>query len=136
QPENWRIVNRGQWKPASPAYRKPPRELLLEDPPTLWRQKGQRSDRVTCQFLETNPAEQSLYLVEVESLRVRFAWDNHEGRTKQRYRAMFTYKASSYEFNITDPEFTERHRKKFPRPGDPAHTFAVNPGKPIILCVS
>lgn len=136
QPENWRIVNHGKWQAAGPAYRKPPRELLLEDPPSLWRQKGQRSDRVTCEFLETNPVDQSLYLVEVEDLRVRFAWEDYEDRSKQRYRALFTYKASSYEFNITDPQFTERHRAKFPRQGDPAHTFAVNAGKPTILCIS
>jgi hypothetical protein len=136
QPENWRIRPRVPWRLADSSYRRPPLELLLETPDDLWRQPGQRSDRVCADYLQAHPPQQSLYLVAVQRLRARLEWNDWEGFPRERYRALFSYRGDDYELNITDPRFIARHKSQLPQVGQTAKVLDIGAGKETVVCVS
>ncbi len=136
QPENWLIETATRWRPVNGQYQKPSLNLLIDEPPNLWLQRKERTDRVSSDHLRGNPPDQSLYLVRVQSLRARFEWKDWDGRYKQHRRALFLYNGVEYEFNITHPQFSEKHRSKFPAKGQPSNTFSVTSATGFHLCVS
>jgi Dual OB-containing domain len=136
QPENWLIEAGTRWRPVNGQYQRPSLDLLIEEPPSLWLQHDERSDRVSSDHLHRNPPDQSLYLVRVQNLRARFEWNEWDGRYKQRRRALFHYNGIEYECNITDPQFSEKHRFRFPDKGQPSNTFSITSATGCHLCVS
>lgn len=136
QPENWLIDKSTRWKSVNSKYAKPSMDLLIEAPQHIWLEPGGRVDRVSAGFLKGKSLKCSIRLIQVPSLRARFEWNEWDGRYKQRRRALFMYRGADYEINITDPEFSERHRGKFPAKGKPANTFTVQPPNGCYLCVS
>ena len=78
QPENWLNDHSQQWRSVNSLYQKPPWSYLQEAPASLWAEKGERSDRVSPGHLKNTPPVQSIYLVYVTSIRVRFEWNGTE----------------------------------------------------------
>jgi hypothetical protein len=136
QPENWLIDGGTPWRASKAKFEIPSLNALLETPATLWLQTGENTDRVKASYLHQNPPGQSLYLVRVEDLRARFEWYEWDGRYRQRRRAMFSYNGVGYDFSITDPIFSERHRAQFPAKGSPANSFPVVSERGCHVCVS
>ena len=136
QPENWLIDATTRWKSVNQQFQKPDYAMLLETPNDLWQQKGERTDRVSPEFLRRNPPDQSLYFVQVQNLRARFEWAVWEGQYKKKRRAFFYYKGVEYDFNITDPLFMETYASRFPAQGERPITFAVPSTGDPYLCVS
>ncbi len=136
QPENWWVRPRVAWRMAGKQYRRPPLDLLIERPADIWCEQGERCDRVSCEYLEACPPEQSLYLLQVQNLHAKFDWSDREGFYRERYRAMFSYHGANYELNITDPRFIARHQGMLLPPEQPAVPFAVNDQRDTTICVS
>lgn len=134
QPENWRIEQGRPWRLVNEKYQKPLVERMVESPADLWREDRERNDRISVRHVLQNPPEHSLYLIRTENLRAQFDWAEREGVWRERHRALFVYRGVEYEFSITDLKFQDRHRRKFPRRGHPAVTFAIR-GQGV-LCVS
>jgi hypothetical protein len=125
-----------KWRAVNSQYEKTSLDLLVEKPANLWLQANERTDRVSSDYLRRNPPDQSLFLVRVQNLQVRFEWNEWDGRYKQRRRAIFSYNGDRYEFNVTDPKFSEAHRSQFPAKGQAPRTFTVTPNGEAHLCVS
>lgn len=136
QPENWLISPQGQWRAVNSAYQKPGLNLLVESPQNLWLQPNEETDRVTTRWLQRNPPAQSLYLIHVPAVRVRFGWKQWDGQYKARRRALFTYLRVAYDIGITDPVFLEKYRNQFPAKGERANEFEVASRGGCCLCVS
>jgi hypothetical protein len=136
QPENWTIEAGTRWRSVSPRYKRPPMDKLLEFPPNLWRQLGERSDRVAANYLKQNPPVQSLYFIRLDRLHVRFEWKPWEEVARRRRRAIFTYNGDDYDLGITDPAFHDRHRAKFPARGQPAAEIELDAKDGFYACVS
>lgn len=137
QPENWLIDPSVRWKSVNSVYAKPDYSLLIDSMQSVWLEPNGRQDRVSATFLKgVRQLNCSLRLIHVPSLQARFEWNEWDGRYKQRRRGAFRYNEVDYEFNITDPAFSERHRDKFPAKGQPANMFSVAPPNGCYLCVS
>lgn len=74
-------------------------DSLVENPPNLWIQPGVKTDRVTKEFLASNPPQQSLYLLDLRNTIITVS-----GR---KYRMRFTFNGFSYDLAITDPLISE-----------------------------
>lgn len=109
---------------------------MIEHPPDIWGEPAERSDRVTCEYLEACPPSQSLYLLRVQNLQAKFDWSDREGFYRERFRALFFYQGQYYELNITDPRFIAKHRAMLLPPDQPAAPFVVNNQQDTIVCVS
>lgn len=96
QPENWLIVDGGhKWRHVDKWDIRSVLNSLIENPQNLWIQPGVKADRVTKEFLASNPPQQSLYLLDL-----RRAMITVNGR---KYRIRFTFNGISYDLAITDP---------------------------------
>jgi hypothetical protein len=135
QPENWFIDTTSQWQTVNKQYPKPSLNLLIESPDSLWSQKNEASDRVASTALMRRPPMQSIYLIQVSALKVRFGWRQWEGPYKARRRALFSYNGADYDIGITDPSFLEKYRREFPTKGKPANEFDVKTANGCCLCV-
>ena len=136
QPENWLIEACGRWRSVNSLYQQPRLDLLREEPESIWLQNNERADRVSQDYLQKRPPNQSLYMIHVPSIQARFELNEWDGRCKPRRRALFTYRGVNYKLNITDPAFSERYRDKFPLKGQPSQTFWVTPPNGCYVCVS
>lgn len=136
QPENWLIQGGANWRSVNGQFERPALDLLLETPRDLWYQRSEQTDRASSLWLRRNPPTQSLYLIYVPSLTVRFGWRVWDGRYKARRRALFRYNAIDYDLTITDPVFLEAYRTEFPEKGQRANEFEVVADDGCYLCVS
>jgi hypothetical protein len=96
QPENWLIVDDGhKWNHVDKWNIGSALGSFVENPPNLWIQPGAKTDRVTKEFLASNPPQQSLYLLDLRNAIITV-----NGR---KYRIRFTFNGLSYDLAITDP---------------------------------
>lgn len=96
QPENWFILeDKRKWNRVDKWDVKTAIRSFVENPQNLWIQPGVKTDRVTKEFLASNPPEQSLYLLDLRNARITV-----NGR---KYRIRFSFNGLSYDLAITDP---------------------------------
>lgn len=136
QPENWLIDRSARWQKVNGLHPLPSIVDLAEAPDHLWYARDEQSDRISSAALQRDPPAQSLYLIHVPSVRVRFGWTRRGDRYTKRQRAIFSYRGSEYEIEITDPVFLHHHRKAIPKKGAPTNQFEVAGKEGLHLCVS
>ena len=96
QPENWFIVEDGhKWNHVGKWDIRRAIRSLVENPQNLWIQPGVKTDRVTKEFLASNPPQQSLYLLDLRNATITV-----NGR---KHRIRFSFNGLSYDLAITDP---------------------------------
>lgn len=100
QPENWFIVeDRQRWNRVGKWGISTAIRSLVENPKDLWIQPGVKTDRVTKEFLASNPPQQSLYLLDLRNATIT--------TNGKRHRLRFSYNGLSYDLAITDPLISE-----------------------------
>jgi hypothetical protein len=96
QPENWFIVEDGhKWNHVDKWDIRSAIRSLVENPHNLWIQPGVKTDRVTKEFLASNPPQQSLYLLDLRNAIITV--------TGRKHRIRFSFNGLSYDLAITDP---------------------------------
>ena len=119
QPENWAISTTPLWKlkttfqlPKKGAFE----NLLEEFPDNLWIEPGCKTDRVSADYLDDAPPDQSLYLIKAEAFRIEVYTNSYN---KVKYRGLFTYNDTDYDLGLTDPLMI--HKWCHPIPGRLRH---------------
>lgn len=132
-PEDW-YVSGEQWEIADTLNRD---ELvdLIEEPPNLWLEKGQRSDRVSTAFIEKLEEHQSIYLIRPDALRIRYGreYNPFKGHNQKKSRVLFNYQGAAYDLSLTDPIASATYCKDFPDVDEPAKEIALENSA---ICVS
>ncbi|MEW6414568.1 MAG: hypothetical protein AB1482_04865 [Pseudomonadota bacterium] len=96
QPENWFIAeDKRTWNRVGKLDIKTAIRSLVENPQNLWIQPGVKTDRVTKEFLASNPPQQSLYLLDLRNATIT--------ANVRKYRIRFSFKCLNYDLAITDP---------------------------------
>jgi hypothetical protein len=106
QPENWfvqpnqRWTKTGEWDVSVAAQ-------LAEQTNDLWLEAGQKTDRVSSDFLSRMKPRQSLCLIRPDSLHLQIEtkpWDRNK-----RVRGNFLYKGQTYDLGVTDPLIEQKY---------------------------
>lgn len=98
QPENWLLDEETVWKKTG-AIALSNLAALVEEPASLWRQPGQRTDRIAPDYLPLQSLHQSLVLIQIPRGQLHL---NEKGR----YRLAFKYQGVHYNLAVTDPRIT------------------------------
>lgn len=135
QPENWLISPWRRWKTVKLTSPKPRIRELIEQPRDLWLQPGEKTDRVSAEFLKRKRPTGSLRLIVVHGIHVSFGW-NPWNRHKKRSRVRFTYRGVEYRLALTDPVFSDRYQARFPARGQSDVEFDLRTPGGCALCLS
>jgi len=118
QPENYQI-SQERWKKIGTIDNL---EEFCDYPETLW-DIGDQKDRIPSSYMERNRLDNSLYLIQPESIAID--WDKDE----QKARADFDYNNVSYDLSITDPNIISEFED------DESNLYVLDPND-IYLCLS
>jgi hypothetical protein len=117
QPENWFIqpnqpwTKSGEWDASVAAQ-------LVEQPNNLWLEPGQKTDRVSPDFLGRMARRQSLSLIRPDSVHLQIETKTWEGQRKKRVRGIFRYKGQTYDLGLTDPLIEHKYCPDFHNAAD------------------
>lgn len=118
QPENWRhepppwdVIGRGTVADLA---------RMVEEPASLWDDPRDPNDRVTEARAQHSHLPQSLYLVAVDGVLIRFFSEQYPERTRKHRRAFFRYRGRDYNLAITDPAIEARYGLRVPTPSEAA----------------
>jgi hypothetical protein len=136
QPENWHIAGATRWSNLNAGFQRPTTEYLVERPRNLWLQPGEKTDRVTHEYLAAHPPEQSLYIVRPESFRLSLWSTTWDGRVRRKRRCVFTYRGNEYDIGLTDPVVTGRYEDQIPAAGRPPVEIRLPCCDNVAVCVS
>ena len=137
QPENWTIRLPTPWATVPVRFGRPTSAQLQEYPSNLWREPGQKSDRVAHEWLILHPPVQSLYVIRPEELRLRFfteQWPDENPRPKQ--LCLFRYRGVEYKLKLTDPKIIDFYKNRIPRLGQPPLEVLMESDEDLLVCVS
>ena len=133
QPENWLIVAGQTWQKE---YASDFLTLtaLVEEPPGLWFDPTQKSDRAGAVVLQQLPNFQSLYLIRPEGFHFQIRTKMWEGEAKKQLRGIFTFKGKHYDLTLRDPLIGRKYFPDYPR----TQEGNIQPADPsrVLLCVS
>jgi len=133
QPENWFIQSGlhwqkvGNWNVALAAQ-------LVEQPPNLWLEPGQKTDRVSPAFLGRMAQRQSLHLIQPDSFHLKIETKTWEGQRKKRMRGIIRYRGQTYDFGLTDPLIDKKYCPDFHNAPD--GVVRLKHDDQNVLCVS
>ena len=112
QPENWFIHPNQRWTKAGERDTSVAAQLA-EQPNNLWLELGQKTDRVSPDFLGRMAWRQSLSLVRPDLLHLQIETRTWEGKPKKRVRGVFRYKGQTYDLGVTDPLIEQKYCPDF-----------------------
>jgi hypothetical protein len=112
QPENWFIQPNQRWIKASELDVSVAAQLA-EQPSNLWLEAGQKTDRVSPDFLSRMERRQSLCLIRPDSLHLQIETKNWEGKSKKRVRGIFRFSGQTYDLGVTDPLIEQKYCPNF-----------------------
>ena len=98
QPENWLLDEETVWKKTE-EISVSSLSALVEQPASLWRQPGQKADRIAPDYLPLQPLRQSLVLIQIPHGQLR-------RDDKGKFRLVFVYQGVHYDLAVTDPRIT------------------------------
>ncbi len=136
-PEDWFVQTDERWKRQT-RFNRQRLSSLEEKPSDLWLESTSHTDRVTGAFLTRRSNHQSLYLIRPVDLRIKLSFEHNPFKDKdqRKTRAAFRYNGQTYQMNLTDPDFTDRHCTTYPKLGAPASLVRPPYGDRCLLCVS
>ncbi|MGD0059846.1 MAG: hypothetical protein ABSD58_10550 [Verrucomicrobiia bacterium] len=108
QPENWFIQSNQRWIKASECDVSAAAPLA-EQPGNVWLESGQKTDRVSPDFLSRMEPRQSLYLIRPDSLHLQIETKNWGGKFKKRVRGVFRFNGQTYDLGVTDPLIEQKY---------------------------
>lgn len=136
QPENWRIAGTTPWKNLNVGFQRPATNYLVERPRDLWLQPGEKTDRVTHEYLAAHPLSQSLCIVRLENFRLSLWSTSWDGAVRRKRRCVFSYRGEKYDIGLTDPIVTARYEDQIPALGRPPVEIRLPCCDDVAVCVS
>lgn len=130
QPENWIVEGQRNWELIRRAGFSD-LHPLAEEPEGIWLEPDARVDSISAQYLNANPVTQSLYLLRLERLRLRYYRSEYHRR---RRRALFEYAGLQYDLAVTDPVAETRYQARFPGPWEMPYEHTIE--GVCYICVS
>lgn len=112
QPEDWLIEPNTNWQYLGSFHPKNSVNDFIEAPNDLWKQDGEKIDRVTPNWVAKHNL-QSLYFIKPKRLKIYAEIRDFGLGPTRRRRASFVYKSVNYDFSLTDPVASSKHLPKF-----------------------
>lgn len=117
QPENWFIDPNHRWEKVGERAVSVAAQVA-EQPGDLWLEHGQKTDRVSPDFLGRIARRQSLCLIRPESLHLKIETKTWEGQRKKRVRGILRYRGQMYDLGLTDPLIEHKYCPDFHNAAD------------------
>jgi hypothetical protein len=137
QPENWQLIEGKPWRMVEPVPQSYiPR--LTENPPDLWLEPHEKTDRISPAAQQARDPQHSLALIEPRNLRFLLSnpYNESSGSERPRMQAMFRYRGMDYSMNVTDPLLAERHEWAYPEANERSVEKTLPCGDHCRLCIS
>ena len=108
QPENI-AIGKGVWEKIG-TYSETKLDMLCDNPKTIWRNEGNKNDRISEEYVKKHNMRSSLLLINPISLKLHSYDNTYNGERKT--RALFEYNHTNYNLGVTDLIIKEEYKKK------------------------
>jgi hypothetical protein len=127
QPENI-AISQGKWRKVE-IFPKERLDELCDHPSTIWINNNQNNDRMSVDYLKSNPTASSLLLLKPDFIQIRRTNFIEDSETvNKKVRAFFSYNNTDYDLAITDPHIKREYLDKA------EGTYELK--LPVYLCIS
>jgi hypothetical protein len=131
-PKSWRSLGKIEWNEI---------QRLLDRPQQLWNDPTCGARRVTAGYPRAMREPASLYLVQPDRIESISVWSERNPfdarRSVKGHRlARLRYAGMLHHFDVTDPDFADRHYPRIPAPNEPGIEVKLTRPDETLVCVS